>query len=196
MDQQTIEVYDARAQEYADAFSGDEPNRYLKEFVDRVPLGGHVLDFGCGPGSDAALMMQLGLNVSAIDASEKMVEAARSRNVNAQQSTFDDLTDTSKYDGVWANFSLLHAPREKLPENLRAIHRALRSGGIFHIGMKTGENSRRDRIGRSCTYYGPMELNDMLAAAGFTILNQSTGESPGLDGTVAPWVILLCKRND
>jgi SAM-dependent methyltransferase len=44
-----------------------------------VPVGAHLLDLGCGPGSDAADLAAGGYRVTAIDWSLAMVEAARRR---------------------------------------------------------------------------------------------------------------------
>lgn len=191
-DAQTIGIYDARAVEYADLTSeGATQDRHLVAFMASVPDGGRVLDLGCGPGAAAAQMAAAGFEVVATDASAEMVAlAARAPGVRATQATFDDLSGENLYDGVWANFSLLHAPRQKMPAHLAAIHRALRPGGVFHIGVKLGEGSARDRIGRLYTYYGEDELAGLLADAGFTVTDRSRGRDKGLDGTLADWVCL------
>lgn len=44
-----------------------------------VPVGGHLLDLGCGPGTDALTLAGCGYRITAIDASPAMVEAARHR---------------------------------------------------------------------------------------------------------------------
>ena len=62
--------------------------------------------------------------------------------------------------------SLLHARPEDFPAHLRAIHRALVPGGIFHIGMKLGEGTRRDRLDRYYAYYSQDDLTEHLADAG------------------------------
>ena len=98
-----------------------------------------MLDLGCGPGLAATRMANAGLQVDAMDGSAEMVAmAAQHDGVTAWQATFDQITGTDIYDGIWANFCLLHASKEAMPHHLAAMVTALKPGGAFHIGMKTG----------------------------------------------------------
>ena len=54
----------------------------------------------------------------------------------AVKADFNELSDINLYDGVWANFSLLHAPRSEMLPNLIRIHRALKKKGYLHLGLK------------------------------------------------------------
>jgi len=189
-DRETLAVYDRRATDYAARFTGDR-NLDLETFIAALPTGAQVLDLGCGPGHAAAQMAHAGHSVEATDASAEMVKLARAHpGVTARLASFDDITGADLYDGIWANFALLHAPRSAMPGHLAALRRALRSGGLFHIGMKTGTGEKRDEIGRLYTYYTEDELAGLLRAAGFTPFASRTGAEPGLDGVVAPWVTI------
>ncbi|MYM56763.1 class I SAM-dependent DNA methyltransferase [Thalassovita mangrovi] len=189
MDEETIRIYDARAEDYAQVTAADAPGRLLRDFIDAVPAGGRVLDLGCGPGIDAGLMAQAGLRVDAVDASAEMVGLAGQRSgVSARQATFDDLDAEAAYDGIWANFSLLHAPREDMPRHLAAIHKALKPGGQFHMAVKTGSGEKRDPIGRYYTYYSEAELLALLRDAGFTPTKCTRGRDKGLDEVMADWL--------
>jgi len=191
VDRQTVDLYTEKAADYAARFHSDEPSPRLEAFIDALPEGGHALDLGCGTGSAAARMRDRGLTVTAIDASPGMAALARERfGLDVTVGTFDDVTGSDIYDGIWASFSLLHADRADMPRHLAAIHRALKPGGRFVIGLKSGEGTRRDALGRRYTYYTEDELKDLLAAAGFTPEKTETGSGKGLDGTVAPWIVV------
>ena len=167
-DKKTISYYDASVDAYIDMVSRETPDDDLQSFIDTVPDGGTVLDLGCGPGNSAAMMQNAGLIADATDASAQMVRAARERfGVNATQARFDELDSIAKYDGIWANFSLLHAPRAEMPANLQRIHTALKAGGYLHLGLKIGNGEKRDHLGRNYTYYQPDELKTLLVAANF-----------------------------
>ncbi len=191
-DLETLGVYAKKAQEYADLTEADPNERPLRTaFIDALPQGAHVLDLGCGPGQTAAAMARAGLQVSAMDAVPEMVAMAEKNDgVDARVATFDDIEDEAIYDGIWANFSLLHAPRADMPRHLAALHRAMKPGGIFHIALKSGEGEKRDSLGRLYTYYTDAGLSGLVTAAGFTITDRTSGSGVGLDGTPAEWIAL------
>ncbi|WP_281708972.1 class I SAM-dependent methyltransferase [Phaeobacter italicus] len=193
-DPETLQIYNTRAADYA-AQNTDHLRKdpRLAAFIAACRENGHVLDLGCGPGTSSAVMASAGLRPLAMDHSEKMLALAKDHaGVETRQGSFDDISGTDLFDGVWANFSLLHAPRLDFPRHLRAIRRALRSGGPFYIALKLGKGEARDAIGRLYTYYEEDELTDLLRAAGFAPTNSTTGESTGLDGSVARWISVAC----
>ena len=194
----TLQVYDDRAEDYAKCFARDHgKDPALRDFVAGLPKGACVLDLGCGPGSWAGAMIAKGLSVDAVDASAGMVAmASKIPGLNVQQAEFGDLSSVALYDGVWANFSLLHAPRSDMTGHLMRIHRALKPGGLLHIGLKTGTGEHRDALGRLYTYYAPDEIIERLTALGMTLVTQRTGRDPGLDGTLADWFILSSRKPD
>ena len=146
-DERTIAAYDARAGAYAERFDAAGPDRNLQDFIAALATGARVLDLGCGPGNASAFMRAAGLKPDPIDASAKMVALANARHaIGARLATFDDIGGVGEYEAVWANFSLLHAAAGDLPRYLAALARALKPGGLLHIGMKTGSGAARDRI--------------------------------------------------
>ena len=188
-DRETIRIYDSRASDYAEVTASDAPDATLSAFIAALPPGGRVLDLGCGPGGASGHMAAAGLNVEAWDASRAMVDLAADRpGVTARQAGFGDLDAENAYDGIWANFSLLHAPRADMPRHLAAVARALRPGGIFHIGVKEGAGEKRDSLGRFYTYYTAASLTAVLQEAGLTPGTFTHGADKGLDGVVAAWI--------
>ena len=191
-DPETLAVYDARAEAY-DALAGP-PDGDMVAFAEALPEGGRVLDLGCGPGTAAARLSALGLEVEAWDASEAMVEKARAKGGAARVARFDDLEAEAAYDGLWAAFSLLHAPRADLPGLLDRVARALRPGGRLHLGMKTGAGEERDGLGRFYAYWSVAELTDLLEARGLSVLSVREGEEPGLAGTLDPFCVIAARK--
>lgn len=192
-DAETIAVYDRKAAEYADLTDGAmERDPRLSAFIVAMPEGGHVLDLGCGPGTSARIMAVAGIRVDAVDASAEMVAmASRHAGVTARQAEFADIDGQDCYDGIWASFSLLHAPRAALPHHLRALHKALKPGGSFVIAVKTGTGETRDEIGRLYTYYEEDTLIRLLQDHGFTPIEITRGRDRGLSGAPADWVSVL-----
>lgn len=191
-DDETLNVYAGKAQEYADLVGDTLSNDPLLDaFIAALPTGGTALDLGCGPGNAAHVMADAGLRVTATDAVAEMVALAGAHaGVTAHVATFDDIAGQDLFDGIWANFCLLHAARADMPRYLAALYRALKPGGIFHIGLKTGTGEKRDRIGRFYTYYTDAELSGLLQDAGFTITERTTGCDRGMDGALADWIAI------
>jgi SAM-dependent methyltransferase len=190
-DPRTIAVYNERAADYADRFAAAEPDQHLAALMAALPVGGRVLDLGCGPGTASAFLRAAGFDPDPVDASTSMVTVANARHgIGARLGTFDDIDAVGVYDGVWANFSLLHAPREDLPRHLAALRRALKPGGVLHVGMKTGVGQGRDSLGRFYTYVTVPELAGLLQDAGFRVTAMQEGRDVGLAGTDDPFVIM------
>ena len=194
-DKETLNVYAAKAQDYAKRFSSAKPDLHLAAFMLAVPNGGRVLDLGCGTGRSTAFMIEAGLKADALDASAEMAEIAGSEyGVQVRVAGFETLEAEGVYDGIYANFSLLHAPKAEMPEHLARISKALVPGGFFHIGLKTGTGEKRDAMGRFYAYYTDAEITGLLEDAGFVVIERSFGADAGLDGPVAPWIILLAGK--
>lgn len=189
-DDSTIAAYNARAADYA-AFTQGHDDPLLTAFIAALPRGACVLDLGCGPGFAAARMADAGHCVIAKDASPEMIAlAARHPGVAARRASFDDIAETAAYDGIWANFSLLHAPRADLPRHLAALHRAARPGARLHIALKLGSGEGPDALGRFYTYYSEDDLVSLLETAGFTVASRSYGADKGLSGDISDWIAI------
>ena len=193
-DRETMEVYATAAEEYAAKFAdtnGENQDDDFDAFLSSIPGDGRVLDLGCGPGHWAARIRDTGRTVDAMDASPEMAQLAKDKfDLVVQTTPFEDLTAQNRYDGIWANFSLLHAPRADFPNHLARIHRALRPGGCLSIGMKIGTGEHRDHLGRFYAYYGEQELRDLLTDAGFTVTRSRLGNGKGLAGSDDTFVVM------
>jgi trans-aconitate methyltransferase len=195
-DEETLGVYARKAQDYADRFASREPGTHLSAFMRLLPPAARVLDLGCGPGNAAAAMIAAGHMVEAWDASPDMARVAAERfGIEVRVATFDMLDAEAAYDAVYANFSLLHLPKREMPATIARIARALKPGGLLHVGLKTGTGERRDTLGRFYAFYEEGEIIGLLEEAGFAVTSRATGQEAGLDGTVSPWIILQARTH-
>jgi len=196
MDKETVAVYDKQVADYVELTNTEEPDESLVAFIARLPEQAHVLDLGCGPGASAAAMKEAGLIVDATDASAEMVRVANKLfDLGARVAMFQDIDDVDLYDGIWANFSLLHATEDEFIEILPRLHRALKPDGFLFLGMKIGDGLTRDRLGRRYTYYSENRLTELLSAAGFNNVASQHGEAEGLAGYVEPFVLMTFRAN-
>lgn len=196
VDQGTLQAYAEHAADYASKFASERPDRHLQSFMDGLPKAARILDLGCGPGHASAHMAAAGFHVDAWDASSELAAIGKEQHGLAIEiRTFETLDAQSIYDGVFANFSLLHVPKSAMPTHLSNIANALKPGGLFHIGVKTGTGEKRDRLGRFYAFYTDEELTGLLEDAGLTVLTRDTGAEAGLEGSIDPWIVIKAKKS-
>jgi SAM-dependent methyltransferase len=142
-------MYDTVAKEYAEAFFGEHEkkpkdqeilHRFSQEIGDRRP----VWDFGCGPGQTTKYLKDLGIQVSGLDLSEKMLAQARTIHpgIHFQRGNFLNLEfGNDSIAGVVAFYAMVHFTAEQVEIAFREVYRVLQPGGIFlftyHIGEET-----------------------------------------------------------
>lgn len=142
-------VYDTVAKEYAETFSGEHEKkpkdqeilyRFSQEIGGRRP----VRDFGCGPGQTTQYLADLGIEISGLDLSERMLERARTihpeiyfRKGNILELEFEN----GSIAGAVAFYAIVYFSEEQVRRAFHEVFRVLQPGGIFlltyHIGEET-----------------------------------------------------------
>ena len=193
-DKQTVTIYNQNIATYKKMVNKLPDIKPLNAFIDALQAGAYVLDWGSGPGYLAAEMRARGLRPLCVDASSKMVEAAQNDyQLDAKQAEFSHLNENQIYDGIWANFSLLHVERAAFFSHISAAATALVPSGVFYVSVKLGKGQERDELGRFYTYFNHDELEEILGQSGFEIVDKFTGKSKGMAGKLEEWVGLLAK---
>lgn len=155
--------------ENADAYCEQTKYGNMKEAYDRflvlLPDKAYILDFGCGSGRDSKYFIEHGYTVTAIDGSEKMCElATKYIGQEVKCMKFDELSEESKYDGIWACSSILHVERENLPDILRKMIKALKEDGVIYTSFKIG-NQEIVQDGKYYNYITKEILEGLLKQA-------------------------------
>jgi 2-polyprenyl-3-methyl-5-hydroxy-6-metoxy-1,4-benzoquinol methylase len=143
------DYYDDNALEFIHDTSGVDMSALYEPFLERVPAGGRILDAGCGAGRDTRAFLSMGYDVVAMDASAKMVEAAKALTGRlVLQIRFQDIDWVAEFDGIWTCASLLHVPRAEMEDAWRRLIRALKPGGVWFMSFKngSGEAVRNGRL--------------------------------------------------
>lgn len=136
----TIAYYDTHAESFVASTVDAHMGPLLCKFLELVPDGGRILDWGCGSGRDSLAMLRQGYGVVPVDLSRAMVEASEAlTGLVVRHESFLDLDDEEAFDGIWASASLLHVEREKLPIVLSKAEKALKAGGVLYVSFKLGD---------------------------------------------------------
>lgn len=157
-DYDTLKYYNENAKTYCEQTKYGDMQEAYNHFLMLLPEGSYILDFGCGSGRDSKYFIEHGYKVKAIDGSEKLCELATlyiGQKVECMK--FDELSDESLYDGIWACSSIIHVEREKLPDILKKMITALKENGVIYTCFKIGNQE----IKEDGKYYNYM-TKDML----------------------------------
>ncbi|MEV5960458.1 class I SAM-dependent methyltransferase [Kribbella sp. NPDC051952] len=137
-----------------------------------------VLDVGCGPGRTTGLLAERGLQVIGIDLSPGMIEVSRRDHPRLDfrvgSMTALDLADAA-FGAIVSWWSIIHLPREMVPQGFAEFYRVLAPGGVLLLGFHVGTEVTHKTSG-----YGglpmdvhvhrwlPEQLTEIAVAAGFT----------------------------
>ena len=136
----SIDYYNRFAKEYYEKTVNATMEEQLKQFTELLPIGGAVLDLGCGSGRDSLFLVEDGFDVTSLDGAEKMCELAQ---IHVGQEVlnlaYDQLDFKEVFDGIWACASLVHEEPEKLPITLQRVFDCLKSEGVMYMSFRHGD---------------------------------------------------------
>jgi len=118
-----------------------KPSQCLQQFARVLPKGGVLFDYGCGIGTDLAWLKTKGFRVAGMDGTADFVEEARRRNpgVSIAHSRFDIFRlPAARYDGIWANATLMHIVPQAMDGQLKKLASALKPGGFLGVVLPWG----------------------------------------------------------
>lgn len=139
-------AYDIVANEYTETFSNEHAKKtldqeILNKFSLKVANKKPVWDLGCGPGQTTKYLHRLGISISGLDLSEKILEQARINHpeLHFQQGNILKLDfNSSSIPGIVAFYSIVHFTKEQVNKALHEFFRVLQPEGVllftYHIG--------------------------------------------------------------
>jgi ubiquinone/menaquinone biosynthesis C-methylase UbiE len=189
-----VAYYRARAPEYDGSAGGSAgPRSALADGAQLLQGMGpfeRVLELACGTGIWTQRLLEIGREITALDAAPEMLEinARKVADERVRYRLADLFTwePERRYDLVFAAFWLSHIPPDALAAFLAKVGRAVRPGGelvLVDQHAPTDEDRRiaKDGIyatrpladGRTFTivkvFYDPSELGDRLTGLGFAV---------------------------
>lgn len=156
----------------------DDPRaQWTDELVDRLREGAHVVELGCGGGTDETRLLARRFRLTGVDLSAEQLRRAAVRVPEAELVHADFTTlelEPGSVDAVAAFYSFNHVPRELLEGLFARIRSWLTPGGLFLASLGTGDTEGWTGEWLGTTMYfssWPPETNRrLLAEAGFRLL--------------------------
>ena len=188
----TLSWYRENAIQYAEETRNSLVLDALWEFLSRMKEGGTILDYGSGSGRDSAYFINKGFSVDSLDGSAEMkAQAERLFGIKVKLASFLSLEEKDKYDGIWAQASILHLEEHDLRVALTLIERALKRDGVFYSSFRKGEEDGYEN-GR---WYTNMTEGRFLSFLPASLYVEKIWESqdvrPGVSRT---WLSIICRK--
>ena len=188
----TLSWYRDNAIQYAEETRTSLVLDALWEFLSRMKEGGTILDYGSGSGRDSAYFLDKGFSVDSLDGSAEMkAQAERLFGIKVKLASFLSLEEKEKYDGIWAQASILHLEEHDLRVALTLIERALKRDGVFYSSFRKGEGDGYEN-GRWYTNMTERRFLSFLPASLYVEkIWESQDVRPGVSRT---WMSIICRK--
>ena len=196
--QGTLAHYNERAADFWAGTRDHDVRQNMAALLDYIEAAApfKILDFGCGPGRDLATFTALGHEAIGVDGSERFAQMAREHSGSTvwQQDFLKLDLPAQTFDGVFANASLFHVPRQELPRVLRELYATLKPGGVLFSSNPRGDNDEGWNRGRYGAYHDIESWRRYVTAAGFVELTHYY-RPPGLPIEQQPWLASVWRRS-
>lgn len=205
MDKPTITHFDENSPSLADAYEVVNMGVVHDILLRYLPKNRPVIEIGCGSGRDAAILVDEGFDVTALDASAGMVSEAISRHPTLAgrviHSDFPLPANSpllsERYGGVISIATVMHVSNAHLFEFAMQVRELLDPGGILVISSSIGRGALpddRDESGRLMIERPAEEIQLLFERTGFRFVTRhDTADASGRD---IRWYTLIMERHE
>ena len=160
----TIEYYNNNANEYFDSTSQVNLEELYDKFLSYIPVGGSIMDLGCGSGRDVKWFRDHGYDAYGLDASEKLVSiACKKLQIPIELGIIEERIAEEPVDGIWCCASIMHLEDEGVDQFFSNLKYNLKPGGILFMSVKSGIETGTDRYGRYLRNFKESDIHELLA---------------------------------
>ena len=193
----TLQHYESRAEAFREGTRDHDVSQNIEALLRHLPGTPPftILDFGCGPGRDLKDFTARGHVAIGLDGSASFAAMARAESgCEVWQQDFLALDlPAGRFDGIFANASLFHVPREHLARVLRELHAALKPGGVLFCSNPRGNDEEGWNGGRYGVWHSLDSWRRWMTQAGFTELEHYYRPA-GLPREQQPWLATVWRR--
>ena len=192
----TLKHYEEKAQEFWEATKNHDVtqnyNSFLMSMNSRKSL--RILDFGCGPGRDLKFFKESGHLAFGLDGSKIFCDmAVKNSGCMVFHQDFIDLDLKEEFfDGIFANASLFHVPKEELPQVLRKLRDSLKENGVLFSSNPKGNREEKSNT-RYANYMNLEEYKEIIQMQGFELIKHYYRPS-GVPLEERPWLACVLRK--
>jgi SAM-dependent methyltransferase len=179
----TVETYRRNFDKYVErtpAVPSIELTEWMDCFLAHILQGGMILEIGSATGRDARYLSERGYVVMCTDVIGQALQKLSEEGFETAEFDFRDEPKREwigKFDGVFANAVLLHAPLDVFEDALGKFATVLKEGGVVAFSLKTGagEEITLEKMDapRYFRYYTEPEIREVLRQHPFEIISIS-----------------------
>lgn len=191
----TIEFYNEHANQYVQDTLRADMSQAMERFCSYLPDTAAIVDLGAGSGRDTKTFLERGYAVDAIDASEELCTlASEYTGIPVQCVKIQNWKPEKKYDGLWANASLLHLDMSEITTFIGRLKKILNVGGYAYVSMKSGIITGLDEKKRYFTDFTKEDMEIILAKCPELELTEYFETSDSLNREEFVWGNFILKR--
>ena len=193
----TIDYYNSNATQYFSNTVNVDMSECCDRFLEYVVPGGRIIDIGAGSGRDIKYFKDKGYIVEGIDASAKMCRLAIDySDAEIICERIQDWHPQEKYDGIWANASLLHLAFDEIEGFICRASDYLKPNGVLYISMKMGIQTGSDNYGRFFTDFSEEKVQQIVAKSTALVIVDSWETRDALARKEFRWINLIFKKRE
>lgn len=191
----TIGFYNGNALQYFENTVGVDMSAICERFLKYIPSGGRIIDVGAGSGRDIKYFKDRGYAVDGIDASDEMCRLASEYvGIEVECKIIQEWNPQQKYDGIWANASLLHLSYDEIEKFILRAPDYLVSGGVLYISLKNGIQTGVDRDGRFFTDMSEEKVQQIVAKGTAFYIVENWETNDGMSRNEFTWLNFIFQK--
>jgi SAM-dependent methyltransferase len=192
----TLQHYDHNAEQFQKATQDHDVSQNIQALLQHIegPKPFTILDFGCGPGRDLKKFTELGHVAIGLDGSSKFAAMAGTLEFEVWEQNFLQLNlPNDRFDGIFANASLFHIPRQELSRVLKELNATLKPRGVLFSSNPRGSNQEGWSDDRYGAFHDLEAWRKYATGAGFTELAHYY-RPEGLPRHEQPWLASVWRK--